>query len=221
MAKDFFIVGDVHGCFNTLKELLKKWEPSKQQLIFVGDIVDHGNFSAQVVHYLHDLHAAHNDLVILRGNHEHLFLNHCLTEFNEDWYLKSGERTFGQYLAMGRNIENDAAWMKSFPVFYETPTLLVTHAGLPHHSLPFEPENKDGVVWHRSPIVKLEKLQVFGHTPQDDAVFDVSINGINIDTGAYKGNALTAIKVSKNAEIMDLYSSQTHELDLVDEQYFL
>jgi serine/threonine protein phosphatase 1 len=211
----------VHGCFNTLKELLKKWNPKNQQLIFVGDIIDHGNFSAQVGHFLHQLQSTHKDTIILRGNHEHLFLNHCLTEFNEDWYSKSGERTFGQYLAMGRNIETDAAWMRNFPIFYETPTLLVTHAGLPHDSLPFEPDNKGGVVWHRSPIVKLEKLQIFGHTPQENAVFDVNINGINIDTGAYKGNALSAVMVSKNAELLDMASQQTHELDLVNQEYFL
>jgi serine/threonine protein phosphatase 1 len=99
--------------------------------------------------------------------------------------------------------------------------LLVSHAGLPYDSLPFEPENKDGVVWHRNPIVKLEKLQIFGHTPQENAVFDIDINGINIDTGAYKGNALTAVMVNKNAEIMNLISMQTHELDLVNEEHFL
>jgi serine/threonine protein phosphatase 1 len=221
MTKDYFIVGDVHGCFNTLQGLLENWEPEKQQLIFVGDIVDHGNFSAQVGDFLHQLQSKHKDTIILRGNHEHQFINHCLTEFNEDWYSKSGERTFEQYLALGRNIENDATWMKNFPIFYETPTLLVTHAGLPHDSLPFEPDNREGVVWHRNPILKLEKLQVFGHTPQENAVYDVDINGINIDTGAYKGNFLTAIKVSKNAEILDLISHQTHELDLVDQEYFL
>jgi serine/threonine protein phosphatase 1 len=219
--KDYFIVGDVHGCFNTLKELLKKWDPTKQQLIFVGDIIDHGNFSAQVSQLLQQLQSKHKDTIILRGNHEHLFLNHCLTEFNKEWYLKSGERTFGQYLELGRNIETDAVWMKNFPIFYETPTLLVSHAGLPYDSLPFEPENKDGVVWHRNPIVKLEKLQIFGHTPQENAVFDIDINGINIDTGAYKGNALTAVMVNKNAEIMNLISMQTHELDLVNEEHFL
>lgn len=219
--KDYFIVGDVHGCFNTLKELLKKWDPTKQQLIFVGDIIDHGNFSAQVSQFLQQLQSDHKDTIILRGNHEHLFLNHCLTEFNKEWYLKSGERTFGQYLELGRNIETDAVWMKNFPIFYETPTLLVSHAGLPYDSLPFEPENKDGVVWHRNPIVKLEKLQIFGHTPQENAVFDIDINGINIDTGAYKGNALTAVMVNKNAEIMNLISMQTHELDLVNEEHFL
>lgn len=219
--KDYFIVGDVHGCFNTLKELLKKWDPTKQQLIFVGDIIDHGNFSAQVSQLLQQLRSKHKDTIILRGNHEHLFLNHCLTEFNKEWYLKSGERTFGQYLELGRNIETDAVWMKNFPIFYETPTLLVSHAGLPYDSLPFEPENKDGVVWHRNPIVKLEKLQIFGHTPQENAVFDIDINGINIDTGAYKGNALTAVMVNKNAEIMNLISMQTHELDLVNEEHFL
>lgn len=216
--KNFFIIGDVHGCYHTLKNLLKLWEPKKQQLIFVGDIIDHGNHSPLAAELIFNLQQQHKDTVILRGNHEHLFLNHCLNEFNEDWYEKSGERTFSQYLLEGREINKDAEWFSTFPLIFETPTFVVSHAGISDTENPFDPENKEGVVWQRNITKKLEQLQVFGHTPKEAAVYDMNTHAINIDTGAYKCNKLTGIILDKAGKILDIHSKDTHEEDLPQEK---
>jgi len=46
-----FVVGDVHGCFYTLQKLLKKL-PQDARVIFVGDLVDKGNYSKEVVEFV-------------------------------------------------------------------------------------------------------------------------------------------------------------------------
>jgi serine/threonine protein phosphatase 1 len=91
---------------------------------------------------------------------------------------------------------------------------MVTHAGIPDSKDAFDPQNKDGVVWHRNEIVKLKQLQIYGHTPKQDAIYNAAFHAINIDTGAYKCNKLTAVMVDKTGEIQDLINEQTHANDL-------
>ncbi len=212
--KTFFIVGDVHGCFYTLQELLKRWNPKKQQLIFVGDIIDHGPHSPQTAELIHNLQKKHKDTIVIRGNHEQLFLKHCLEGFNKDWYEKSGETTFSQYLIEGRKIDDDAEWFNTFPLYFETPSFIVSHAGISDTDDPFNPNNPEGVVWQRNETKKLEQLQIYGHTPKDAALYDANTHSIDIDTGAYKCNKLTALMVDKAGTIMDICSIETLDEDL-------
>ncbi|MEO5911542.1 MAG: metallophosphoesterase [Pelobium sp.] len=216
--KDHFIIGDVHGCYHTLQEILKHWKAKEQTLIFVGDIIDHGNFSPQTAAFIKDIQKKHPDTAVLRGNHEQLFIQHCLNKFNEEWYVKSGERTFAQYLKENREVQADADWFASFALHYETPTLLISHAGVSNTDDPYNAENEAGVVWHRDKIKKLPQLQVYGHTPQDEAVFDPETNSIDIDTGAYKGNKLTALIVKNDGAILDMLDEHTHKEDIPKEE---
>lgn len=212
--KNHFIVGDVHGCLHTLQALLKKWKPKEQTLVFVGDIIDHGNYSPQVAELVYKLKEDHPDTVLIRGNHEQLFQLHINEAYNEDWFGKSGEATFTQYLSYKRSIEDDAAWFAYSPLYYETPILIVSHAGISHTEDPFNPKNIDGVLYHRNEIKKLDQLQVFGHTPQNNACYDSNSHSICIDTGAYKCNKLTAIIVDDKGNISDILEESTHPDDM-------
>ncbi|MCF6206614.1 MAG: metallophosphoesterase, partial [Sulfurovum sp.] len=61
-----YIIGDVHGCFYTLQKLIAKL-PKEANLIFVGDLVDKGNFSKETVEFV-----MQNGYPCILGNHEHL-----------------------------------------------------------------------------------------------------------------------------------------------------
>jgi serine/threonine protein phosphatase 1 len=213
--KEHFIVGDVHGCLNTLQALLKKWKPNTQQLIFVGDLVDHGNFCPQVVELAFNLKDEEPDSVLIRGNHEEYFYKHVLSQYNEDWFQKSGEKTFSQYLFYGRRIEPDAELFKKMPLYYQTPYLLVSHAGVCETAEPFNPDNVDSVLYQRKGIRRLQQLQVYGHTPAEKAKYDEASHAICIDTGAYKCNKLSAIVVNVKGDIKDLIEQKTHHDDEV------
>ncbi|QNP51115.1 metallophosphoesterase [Hymenobacter qilianensis] len=68
---NLFIVGDVHGCYFTFLELLQHWNPAREMLIQVGDLVDRGNFSPETVAAAISLNLKHpKQTVFLKGNHE-------------------------------------------------------------------------------------------------------------------------------------------------------
>ncbi|CAN0171656.1 unnamed protein product [Scytosiphon promiscuus] len=64
------VVGDVHGQYFDLLNILKRWRPD-HNLLFLGDYVDRGQFSCEVILHLFALKLRHPDKVFLiRGNHE-------------------------------------------------------------------------------------------------------------------------------------------------------
>lgn len=67
-----FIIGDLHGnIFDLMRIMTKITFPLQNNLIFLGDYVDRGHFSVEVVVFLFALYCKFPDKVILlRGNHE-------------------------------------------------------------------------------------------------------------------------------------------------------
>ena len=64
------VIGDVHGCLNTLQELVKKIQslyPSIP-LYCVGDLIDRGNFSYEVLEYIQQ-----EGIKFTPGNHDYMF----------------------------------------------------------------------------------------------------------------------------------------------------
>lgn len=69
------LVGDVHGCYEELLELLKKCNvDDNTSVIIVGDLVNKGPYSAEVVAY-----ARKKGIWAVRGNHDEALLKdiHC------------------------------------------------------------------------------------------------------------------------------------------------
>lgn len=67
------VIGDIHGCYHTLSDLLKECEATKKdRYIFIGDYIDRGPFSMHVVERLLIAQQELGDkqVVLLRGNHE-------------------------------------------------------------------------------------------------------------------------------------------------------
>ncbi len=83
-----FVIGDVHGCFHTLQNLIKKL-PKKADLIFVGDLCDRGKYSKEVIDFVMS-----NNYRCIKGNHETYmvdFLEDVLFNNKEDInWLKKG-----------------------------------------------------------------------------------------------------------------------------------
>ncbi|MFK8080676.1 MAG: metallophosphoesterase [Granulosicoccus sp.] len=75
-ARRYLIIGDLHGRFNTLKDLLDvaRYRPEHDVLMSIGDLIDRGPRSVEVVDFF-----ATAERYAIRGNHEQMVLN------PEDW----------------------------------------------------------------------------------------------------------------------------------------
>ncbi len=73
-----YAMSDIHGCLDELEAKMKFVDlDGDNQLILLGDYIDYGWKSRQVLEYVYELHKEYGEdkLVILKGNHEAMFLN--------------------------------------------------------------------------------------------------------------------------------------------------
>lgn len=77
-----FVFGDIHGSYNALNDLLfhahdtENFNNAEDQFIFIGDYVDRGFQSKQVIDRLIKLKDEYTNTVFLRGNHEDMFMDY-------------------------------------------------------------------------------------------------------------------------------------------------
>ncbi len=213
---DLFIIGDIHGCYYTFKALLEFWEPQKEILVQVGDMIDRGNFTPQVVKLCREIEKEHPSSVFLKGNHEWLALQYYNKDKEERWYDKYGKKVLWDYVLNERNFEEDAEWMKTLRTHWENEHVMISHAGISVSPFAMDPDHYSGLLWHRLGIKNIGKVQVYGHTPIKNGKFefDKNTNSYNIDTGAYLGHSLTGIKLSSSGKLLDAFNIPTVEKDI-------
>lgn len=201
---DYFIIGDVHGCYHTLCRILEKWTPEQEHLILVGDLIDRGNFSSLCIKKCMELDAAYENVTILKGNHEAELIQYFEEGSNENWTRQGGEKTLADFERYELKKELLLPWLRQLPLKFETENILVTHAGISATEDPYNEEHEDSVLWNRKPILNIRKLQVHGHTPlmKNSPEFNMDAHSWNIDTAAAYGYSLTGLKVSQNGEIL-------------------
>ena len=71
------VIGDVHGCYYTLKDLVENyWDPQQDYLVQLGDLINKGLHSAKCVKYWLKLEEKYPyQVFLLRGNHEQMYIN--------------------------------------------------------------------------------------------------------------------------------------------------
>ncbi len=102
--KKIFAIGDIHGCYDRLKTLMGKIpiDGLRDTLVFIGDYIDRGPNSVEVVDYLIQLKNRVPETIFLKGNHEDMldkFLNGA-DRFN--YLLNGGQQTLDSYLTKTR-----------------------------------------------------------------------------------------------------------------------
>jgi serine/threonine protein phosphatase 1 len=202
--KRIFAIGDIHGCYDRLKTLMEKIpiDCSRDTLVFIGDYIDRGPHSVEVIDYLIQLKKRVPEVIFLKGNHEDM-LDKFITGADRFTYLlNGGQQTLDSYLTKPVQSEffpippDHMEFFKSLRLFYETEEFIFVHAGL-RPRVPLKSQNTEDLLWIRNKFVSTKydfgKRVIFGHTPLKKPL--VEPNKIGIDTGAVYGNALTCVQL--------------------------
>ena len=205
MTKKIYVIGDVHGCYHTLMRLIKKLEKDST-LIFVGDLVDKGNFSKEVIAYV-----MQNNHSCLLGNHEVLMQRYIQQKLDDnktsDWSEKEnfgGYKTISQYQDDRDTLKTHLTWISTLPRYIEIEYFFITHAfALPYYKRRDLPEAQKGLISNRPSdndkwswdweegYESYDVVNIYGHDIVKD--IDTSKNHIGIDTGCVYGGRLSAI----------------------------
>lgn len=189
------IIGDVHGCFGELLELLDKVDLRPDDLLVsVGDLVDRGPAPGEVIRLFRE----RPNSVVVMGNHERKHVRGIFSYAQEITRLQLGER-----------YAEAVDWMRTLPYYFENDHVRVVHAAmLP--GIPLADQEEEilcgstrgereltalfpGSYWHDH--YTDAKPVVFGHhvTGREPMMRDGKIFGL--DTGACHGWNLTALCV--------------------------
>ena len=199
-----FVVGDIHGCFEKLIALIDKIpiNYNQDQLIFIGDYIDRGPSSFEVVRYLIELKKLKPDTVFLKGNHEDMLQNYLDGSDRFTYQLNGGQQTLDEYLDRSDNKDafpipsEHLEFFNSLQLYYQTDDYFFVHAGL-REKVPLESQAKMDLLWIRDEFIHSKfnfgKRVIFGHTPFKEPL--LYPNKIGIDTGAVYGNLLTCIQL--------------------------
>ncbi len=199
-----FAIGDIHGTFDRLQSLMHKIpiDFAKDTLVFIGDYIDRGPGSVEVVEYLMDLKKQVPETIFLKGNHEEMLEKYLDGTDRFTYLLNGGQKTLDSYL--NKTVQSGSFpiprahmdFFKSLRLYYETESYIFVHAGL-RPKVTLTSQKPEDMLWIRDKFIysnyNFGKPVVFGHTPLEKPL--VESNKIGIDTGAVYGNALTCVQL--------------------------
>lgn len=220
----FDIIGDIHGCYDELLDLLNTLgyslksgipiHPSGREIAFVGDGMDRGPSSLQVMQLLFAIQDK-GQLIYSPGNHCNKLYR--FAKGNNVQQTHGLETTIAELDSLPK--EKRSQMIKRYRQFYEelplyhqldSGKLIIAHAGLPEQLIgeppsravrtfvlygdisgktlsDGRPERRDWAKsYHGAPLI------VYGHTPVKEPRF--KHHTVNIDTGCVFGGKLTALR---------------------------
>jgi len=226
-----YAIGDVHGRLDLLKEIeakIAKDTTTEARIVLLGDVIDRGPESAALLDFLlRPPPEPRLKRIVLRGNHEDMFLKFIdAPGANRKWLDFGGTATMASYGAFGdttngfsmseKRLEQVIAahipqehrdFLDTLPFWAAGDRTLFCHAGIdPDRDI--TAQTPRDLLWGnpaRLDAVNLPFLVVHGHVDIETPL--VSKARINVDTGAWKSGILTAVCLSKGAEPRFLQTS--------------
>ncbi len=225
------VIGDVHGCLYTLQELIKKIKNLYPNipLYCVGDLIDRGNFSFEVLEYVKE-----EGIKFTPGNHDYMFyyfIKKPTTNMGASWIYNGFEKTISSYDNKFDKISEHLDLITQAPLFFNLSECFISHAGISGYfssSLGSEPlkdidkldeemrnsiTSEHGILWTRDELMNLGKLQIVGHTRKQDVTYQKWNNVAYIDTSAYTCNKLSAVIIDEG-EIIAKHAVPTNNKDI-------
>jgi len=216
-----YAISDIHGCADLLQRMFTVIDRDLETLgsmraihVFLGDYIDRGPGSSQVIDLLIERGRKHSS-VFLKGNHE-AFLFDVLKDPSqlESWKQYGGLQTLTSY-GLRPSLNPDAAeqselisqlalnipahqrrFFNSLRLRFVCGDFFFVHAGV-KPGVPLAQQQEHDLLWIRDEFLSSEaqfgKYIVHGHTPVREP--DIRFNRANIDTGAYATGNLTLMTI--------------------------
>ncbi|MBD2138897.1 metallophosphoesterase [Anabaena sp. FACHB-1237] len=211
IRKRRIVIGDVHGHYDGLMLLLKEIAlTSDDQVYFLGDLIDRGPKSSEVVNFVQE-----NNYSCLLGNHEQMLLN-VITNKNstsadmQAWLYSGGQATITSYKSP--NIpQKHLDWFANLPAYLDLGDVWLSHAGV-DPSLTVDQQTTEELCWIRDKFHRMKKPYfpdkwiITGHTitfTLPGVIPGMLAQGqgwIDIDTGAYhiRSGWLTGLDITNH-----------------------
>jgi serine/threonine protein phosphatase 1 len=216
-----YAIGDIHGRFDLLRQLHadiaadRKGDGQKETVIYLGDYIDRGVDSPQVIDFLLDL-ATDGDVkrICLLGNHEAMLLGFLDNPQGAGrWLTNGGQTTLHAYGVASPRVPAAPAdmetarqalrerlpaahlnFLQDLKLCHQIGDYYFVHAGV-RPGVPLGQQVKEDMIWIRNEFLDAQddfsKIIVHGHSIR--AKVEERPNRIGIDTGAYMSGTLTAL----------------------------
>lgn len=216
-----YAIGDIHGRCDLLLQLHRKIVadvrarpgPTRRTLVYLGDYIDRGASSFDVLDVLIHAPLEGFERVHLRGNHEDLMLRFLSGRHDAIWLHNGGDATLASYgllaswmvaqpsemLALRDRLHaampsSHLAFLQALRLWHVSGDYYLVHAGV-RPGVPLDRQRPADLVWIREPFLLSDddfgKRVVHGHTITSEP--DVRANRIGIDTGAFCTGRLTCL----------------------------
>ncbi len=215
------VIGDLHGRSDLLElmiGMISENAGTDLTLVFVGDYIDRGENSAQVLISLQALQSYiwPSNVICLKGNHEAMMLAFldAPEEVGAFWLENGGTSTLASYgISLPdrkpaslinasdalRSLLSDGteSWLRRLPSSHHSGNVFVAHAGADPHE-PLEDQEEEHLIWGHPDFLTTPRHDnswvAHGHWISTEPSAE---NGrISVDTGAYATHRLTAALIA-------------------------
>lgn len=220
-----YVIGDIHGRDDLLTKILEQIDDhmeskntTQPHLVFVGDYIDRGENSREVLSLVFDLcQKLPHTVTALLGNHEKMmldFLDRPETR-GDRWLRNGGLQTLASFgiggvsdasgktelikardkldYALSYELKN---WLRNLPLQSNSGNVHVVHAAA-DPTLPMSKQQEQTLLWGKSSFHQLSRDDgnwvVHGHTISEKP--GARDGRISLDTGAYYSGQLTAVYI--------------------------
>lgn len=221
MSGRLLAVGDIHGChiaFDTLLDRLSLG--ADDELVVLGDVVDRGPGTRQVVERLLELESSCK-LRFLLGNHEEMMLDaHAGGEWSRSWLEYGGREALDSYGGSFDDVpEEHLDFLRRGLGHLESPREIFVHANL-RARLPLDRQSAHWLRWvhlrgDERPHPSGRRI-VCGHTSQKNGLPLVFDGWVCIDTFAHGGQFLTCLDCGTDRLHQTNQSGAYRAFDLAD-----
>ena len=224
--KKFFAISDIHGHIIEFKLLLDAWNPEEQTLVLVGDYVDRGVCSKDVLDEIIKLKEQYKDkdkVIVLRGNHDDALLDN-LIEYRKYPFgidLSITDSTTLYDIVDSNDMDTYIRLIRDMKLYHQEGKLLFTHAGYNTRLDDWRDTSKHDFLWIRNHYQqpygsenKTGLLNIFGHTPGNSIaghrkpeIFTMYKHEgfIGIDGGVFDNGRLNGIVIDEDGALLDYY----------------